>query len=170
MAILDIRTYPDEILKTPTKQVGEIDDTIIKMIEDMADTMYKAPGVGLAAPQIGSDKRLIIYDITADDVVRNYSVLINPEIVESRGEIVSEGEGCLSVPELRTDVKRAEFVRVKGQDREGKPVDIEAEGILAIVLQHEIDHLDGTLFIDRISSLKRQLYIRKVKKMMKKNT
>ncbi len=173
MAILDIVTYPDKFLRQPTHEVEDIDDELQKIIDDMAETMYAAPGVGLAAIQVGIDKSLLIYDISpkeeGEEEKRDLQVLINPVIVAHAGEQLSENEGCLSVPELRADVKRYTSVQVKAFDRQGNPLDIEAEGMLAIVLQHEIDHLNGVLFIDHISPLKRQLYKRKVKKRMKQN-
>jgi peptide deformylase len=167
MAILQIRTYPDIFLGRLTKPVEDIDGKIQDLIEDMAATMYAAPGVGLAAVQVGHDKSLMVYDIGPKDEKRSLDVLINPRIISSEGAIISENEGCLSVPDYRADVKRAARILVEGFDREGKPKRIEAEGMLALVLQHEIDHLNGTLFIDRISSLKRELYKRRIKKSLK---
>ncbi len=168
MAIFEILTYPNKFLSQPTKQVTDIDDEIRNLIEDMAATMYEAPGIGLAAIQVGYDKSLLVYDVSPKDEQRSLQVLINPRIVLSEGTTISEEEGCLSVPDCREDVKRAASIHVEALDREGKPVRIEAEGLLAIVLQHEIDHLNGILFIDRISSLKRQMYKRRVKKNLKK--
>jgi len=168
MAMLEVLTYPDKFLKTKTKPVKEIDETVRKLVTDMADTMYEAPGVGLAAIQVGSDKSIILYDPEPDKEKRAYNALINPVIVSMSGECLSENEGCLSVPEFRADVKRAETVIVDGTDLEGNPVHIETNGILSIILQHEIDHLNGVLFIDRISSLKRQMYTKKVKKHLKR--
>jgi peptide deformylase len=165
---LEILTYPNKFLSQPTKQVTDIDDEIRNIIEDMAATMYEAPGVGLAAIQVGYDKSLLLYDVSPRDEERSLQVLINPRIVSSEGTTISEDEGCLSVPDCREDVKRAASILVEALDREGKPVRIEAEGLLAIVLQHEIDHLNGILFINRLSSLKRQLYKRRVKKNLKK--
>ena len=167
MTILEIKTYPDIFLSKPTKQIENIDGNIQHLIESMAVTMYDAPGVGLAAIQVGHDKSLLVYDIAPRDEKRELQVLINPRIVASEGTMLSEDEGCLSVPDFRADVKRAFQILVEGLDREGKPLRIEAEGLLAVVLQHEMDHLTGTLFIDRISSLKRQLYKRRVKKSLK---
>jgi peptide deformylase len=167
MSELDILTYPDGLLSEPTKPLENIDGKVQEMIENMAATMYAAPGIGLAAIQVGWDKSLLIYDIAPRDEKRDLHVLINPEIVTSEGEIISENEGCLSVPDFRADVKRAANVTVDAHDREGNPIRIDAEGLQAIVLQHEIDHLKGTLFIERISSLKRQMYKRRVKKQMR---
>lgn len=167
MSKLDILTYPDKFLNNPTKPLENIDGKVQQMIDDMAATMYEAPGIGLAAIQVGWDKSLLIYDIAPRDEGRSLQVLINPRIVTKEGEILSENEGCLSVPDFRADVKRAANITVEGHDREGNPVRMDAEGLLAIVLQHEIDHLKGTLFIEHISALKRQMYKRRVKKQMK---
>jgi peptide deformylase len=167
MSKLEILTYPNKFLGEPTKPLENIDGKVQEMVDRMAATMYDAPGIGLAAIQVGWDKSLLIYDISPRDENRALHVLINPKIVTKEGEMVSENEGCLSVPDFRADVKRAANITVEGHDREGKPVRMDAEGILAIVLQHEIDHLNGTLFIERISSLKRQMYQRRVKKQMK---
>ncbi len=168
MAIRKILTYPDKFLQQPTKPVLDIDSVIQEIIDDMADTMYEAPGAGLAAIQVGCDQSILIYDRLPGEVNRSFEVLINPKIVDSEGEIISQDEGCLSVPDFRADLKRAGSILVEGLDREGKPIQIEAEGNLAIVLQHEIDHLNGKLFIDHLSALKRELYKRRVKKMLRK--
>jgi peptide deformylase len=167
MAILQIKTYPDIFLGQTTKPVENIDGKIQDFIEDMAATMYAAPGVGLAAIQVGHDESLLVYDLAPRDEKRSLEVLINPRIISSEGTMISENEGCLSVPDYRADVKRAARILVEGFDREGKPLRIEAEGLLAAVLQHEIDHLNGTLFIDRISSLKREIYKRRIKKSLR---
>ena len=164
---LDILTYPDKTLSRQTSPLENIDGKVQEMIDAMANTMYDAPGVGLAAIQVGWEKSVLIYDISPRDETRELHVLINPKIITQEGQILSENEGCLSVPDFRADVKRSEFITVEGHDREGNPIRLDAEGILAIVLQHEIDHLNGTLFIEHISSLKRQMYKRRVKKMLK---
>lgn len=167
MSKLEILTYPNKFLLSPTKPLENIDGKVQEMIDNMATTMYEAPGVGLAAIQVGWDKSLLIYDIAPRDESRQLNVLVNPRIIASEGEILSEDEGCLSVPDFRADVKRASRVLVEGVDREGNPQRIEAEGLLAIVLQHEIDHLNGTLFIEHISALKREMYKRRVKKILR---
>jgi len=167
VAIYDIVTYPDKFLKEPTKPVANIDGQTQEIITNMAATMYAAPGIGLAAIQVGIDQSILVYDIQQPDDGRLLEVLVNPKIITAEGEILSENEGCLSVPDYRADVKRHAAILVEGVDRDGKPLRLEANGMLAIVLQHEIDHLNGTLFIDRISSLKRQLYKRRVKKQLK---
>ena len=167
MPNLKILTYPDNILRRPTHVLENIDDEVQKMIDQMAATMYDAPGVGLAAIQVGWDKSVLIYDIAPAEQGRSLQVLINPRIVDQEGEMLSENEGCLSVPEFRADVKRFASIIVEGVDREGGPMKLEAQGVLAIVLQHEIDHLNGKLFIDHISALKRQLYTRRMKKKLR---
>jgi len=168
MPILKILTFPDKFLRQPTKPVENIDEEIQKVIDGMAGIMYEAPGVGLAAIQVGYDKSIIVYDVSLKEEKRSLQVLINPKIISSEGKIVSENEGCLSVPDLRTDIKRSASILVEGLDREGKPLKIKADELLALVLQHEIDHLNGTLIIDHISSLKRQLYKRRVQKALRK--
>ena len=168
MSILEVLTYPNRFLSQPTKAVENIDGKIQKIIDNMAETMYDAPGAGLAAIQVGFDKSIIIYDTLPGETEKSLQVLLNPKIIESNGEIISENEGCLSVPDFKSDVKRPSLVLVEGIDREGNPLKFEAEGYLAIVLQHEIDHLNGILFIDRISSLKRELYKRRIKKILRK--
>ncbi len=167
MAILEILTYPDNFLLQPVKPVSKITDDLQEIIENMAETMYDAPGVGLAAIQAGIDQSLIVYDPDSDTVQRNFQVLINPRILEYHGSIVSEEEGCLSVPDMRCDINRAERIIVEGLDRDGNPLKFEAEGVPAIILQHEIDHLNGILILDRISTLKRQIYKRKRQKILK---
>jgi len=166
--MLEILTYPNQFLQQPAKPVENIDGKIQKFIDDMAATMYAAPGVGLASIQVGFARSILVYDIAPPQEGRSLQVLINPRIISSRGEVVSENEGCLSVPEYRADVKRATEILVEGLDREGNPIRFEAQGFPAIVLQHEIDHLNGTLFIDRLSALKRELYKRRVLKQSKR--
>ncbi|GAB6183829.1 peptide deformylase [Thermodesulfovibrio hydrogeniphilus] len=163
MALLEIRKYPDEVLKKRAEKVDNIDSELQKLIDDMIETMYKANGVGLAAPQVGVSKRLIVVDTSPREENQKLIVLINPEILQSDEDILSE-EGCLSLPGFITRLKRKEKVLVKGLDREGKEIEIEAEGLLSRALQHEIDHLDGILLIDRISPLKKELFRRKYQK------
>ncbi|MCK5203645.1 MAG: peptide deformylase [Desulfobacterales bacterium] len=164
---LKILTYPDHTLRQPTNELDNIDGDVQKMNDQMASTMYDAPGVGLAAIQVGWDKSVLIFDISPSDQDRSLQVLINPRIIDQEGEILSENEGCLSVPEFKADVKRYASILVQGVDREGRPVELEAQGMLAIVLQHETDHLKGKLFIDHVSALKRQLYTRRMKKKLR---
>ncbi|MBW2597622.1 MAG: peptide deformylase [Deltaproteobacteria bacterium] len=167
MEPLNILTYPDKFLSEPTKPVENIDEKIQNLIKDMASIMYQAPGIGLAAIQVGINKSLLVYDVSPRDEERSLQVLINPRIVESEGTTISEDEGCLSVPDFRANVKRSASVLIEGVDSKEKPLRIEAEGLLAVVLQHEIDHLNGILFIERISSLKREIYKRRVRKNLK---
>ena len=172
MTILKILEYPDPFLAQKTRRVEHIDDNLLKLIEDMAETMFDAPGVGLAAPQVGRDLRLIVYNPDTgtesedENTVekKHYNALINPEIIAASGSIVSEKEACLSVPDYSADVKRFEKVTVKALNREGKQLEFNAEGIQAVIMQHEIDHLDGVLYIDRISRLKRSMYRKKITK------
>jgi peptide deformylase len=161
-----ILTYPDTVLRERAEPVTNIDGKTQQLIDDMAATMYHAPGVGLASNQVGEPSRIILFDTSAKDEPNDLVVVINPEIIEANGLIVEE-EGCLSVIDYRAEVKRAEWVTVKGLDREGNPITLKKEGLPAIVLQHEIDHLEGMLFIDRISKLKRELYKRRLKKLLK---
>ena len=164
---MKIYTYPEPVLRTRTGTVENIDEEIQTLVENMAQTMYTAPGIGLAANQVGNLNRLLIYDVSPKDEGRNLSVLINPEIVLAEGSLVQD-ESCLSVIDYSAEVIRYSNIKVRGVDRHGNPVDIEAEGLLAVCLQHEIDHLNGSLFIDHISSLKRALYKKKLQKMLKK--
>ena len=166
MALLEIFKYPDPVLQKRAKPVKDIDVSIQKLIEDLIETMYQAPGIGLAATQVGRPIRIIVFDTAPREEGRNPSFLINPEIIEAEGEQTLE-EGCLSVPEYFSEVKRKAKVKVRGLDVKGKPVEICGEGVLATVLQHEIDHLDGILFIDRISALKRALYKKRAQKKLK---
>jgi peptide deformylase len=168
MSILDIVTYPDPFLQKPTRPVENIDGTLQTLVDDMTETMYRSAGVGLASIQVGHDRSLIVIDEFPGEEDRDSPiVLVNPRIVERHGTVLSEREGCLSVPEFRADVKRAAAVVVEAFDRDGNPIRMERDDFLAVVLQHEIDHLEGTLFIDRISALKRRMYKRKVQKQMK---
>ncbi len=167
MTIREIVTYPNKILRQPTRPVETIDEEIRQIIEDMAETMYDAPGLGLAAIQIGVDRDIIVFDISPKEEGRCLQVLINPKITHSEGSQLSQEEGCLSVPDFKANVKRAFAVRVEALDREGNAIIIETEDFPAVVLQHEIDHLNGVLFIDHLSSLKRNMYKRRVKKEQK---
>jgi peptide deformylase len=167
VTVLDILTYPDKFLKRKTVPVENIDGAMQHVFDNMAATMYVAPGVGLAAPQVGIGESFIVYDIAPKEEGHDLQVLVNPKIITSEGEMLSENEGCLSVPDFRADVKRSERILVEGLDRDGNPLRFEADGLLSIVIQHELDHLNGTLFIDHISALKRQMYKRRIKKEMK---
>lgn len=162
--IRPILFYPDKRLRTPGEEVEEFDAELHQLIDDMAETMYVAPGVGLAAPQIGLSKRLFIVDVaTEEDEPSDLRVFINPEIIEAEGD-TTFNEGCLSFPGIREEVDRAERIKVRAFDRDGKPFELEADGLLAIVIQHENDHLDGKLMIDRLSVLRRRLVHRAMTK------
>jgi peptide deformylase len=166
MAVREIMKYPEEVLKRKTVTVTSFDQDLQTLIEDMIETMYAAPGIGLAAPQVGSSKRLAVIDISSGENKFPLLVLINPVIVSYEGEIEFE-EGCLSLPEYTAKVRRAEKVVVKSLDREGRSTEIEATDLLAVALQHEIDHLEGMLLIDRISPIKREFFKKRYKKSLK---
>jgi len=165
MAILRIYHYPEPILQQKVAPVAEIDATVQQLARDMAETMYAAPGIGLAAPQIGVSLRLIVIDCAPKDEPRQLIVAVNPEIVARSGELCDE-EGCLSVPGYYARVTRSAQITVTFQALNGQRVSLDAEGLLAVAFQHEIDHLDGILFIDRLSSLKKGIFRRKYKKIM----
>ena len=166
MAILEILKYPDPILKKVAAPVKNLDSRTAALIDDMLETMYAAPGVGLAAPQVGVSHRIVVLDIDHENPGQQVYKLVNPVLTQSEGEVVWE-EGCLSVVDYTAEVRRAAKIAVEAFDEKEKPVKIEAEGLLAVALQHEIDHLDGKLFIDRISRLKRDLYTRRRKKALR---
>jgi peptide deformylase len=157
MAVLEIKKYPDKVLSEKTAPVNEFGSELQKLIDDMIETMYAAPGVGLAANQVGVSKRVAVIDVNVTDEKGSLIVLVNPEIVHKEGANDSE-EGCLSIPGYTTVVKRADKVKVEGLDRHGRPIEIEGSGLLARALQHEIDHLDGLLLIDRIGRIKREFF------------
>ncbi len=161
-----IVTYPNPVLRATARTVENIDGRLLKLADYMLNVMYSAPGIGLAANQVGELERLIVFDRQPGKEGRDPCVLINPEIVLSEGETKYE-EACLSVIDFSAEVTRDAQVKVRGVDRNGKPLDIEADGLLAICLQHEIDHLNGVLYIDHISSLKRALYKKRLKKKLK---
>ena len=165
--LLPILKYPDKRLRRVSRPVDEIDERIRKLVQDMAETMYDAPGVGLAAPQVGEAIRLVLVDVAVreDENKRDLQVFINPEILAAEGEQVGE-EGCLSVRDFSAPVKRAMKIRVRATNLEGETVEFEAEEFFARVLQHEFDHLEGKLFIDRISPLRRAMYKKKLKKIL----
>ncbi|MGE5894269.1 MAG: peptide deformylase [bacterium] len=160
MSILKIHTYPDEVLKKPAESIKDVDGDLQVLIDSMAQTMYAAPGVGLAAPQVGVSQRLIVIDASRMEEESPLIVIVNPEIVSVCGTTDSE-EGCLSVPGYQNTIRRDETVLVRGFDRHGKPIEMEATGLLSRVLQHEIDHLNGVLFIDRLSPFKKKLFTKR---------
>ena len=162
--IRPILCYPDKRLREPGKDVEQFDAELHALIDDMAETMYAAPGVGLAATQLGIPKRLFIIDVATDeDEPSDLRVFINPEIIAAEGD-TTFNEGCLSFPGIREDIDRAERVTVRALDRDGKPFELEADGLLAIAIQHENDHLDGKLMIDHLSVLRRRLVHRAMTK------
>ncbi len=168
MSVLIVRKYPDDVLKHKSTAAGLNDEGLQCLIDDMIETMYASAGIGLAAPQVGVSKRIIVIDIGSTDEKSNLLVLINPEIVTAE-DLVDSEEGCLSVPQYIAHIKRAERVVVRGLDREGNPIEIKADGLLARALQHEIDHLDGVLIIDRISALKREFFNKRYLKALKES-
>lgn len=163
MPIMEILKFPHPALRRRAEEITRIDDRVRALAKSMIETMHRAPGIGLAAPQVGVSERLIVVDLTAGEEPNQAIVLVNPEIITSEGEIEFE-EGCLSIPDLNEKVTRAEKVTVRGFDLEGREVEIEGDELMAIALQHEIDHLEGVLFLDHISRLKRSRYIAKRKK------
>jgi len=167
MAVLEILKYPHPTLKKWSKEVDRIDGEVKKLIEDMTETMYQANGVGLAACQVGVPQRIIVVDVSPIDPQQSFFAMINPEVIAEEGEIDHE-EGCLSVPDCFEKLRRKEKIRVRGISPEGKGMEIAGEGILAIALQHEIDHINGILILDRISRLKREIYRNKLKKEKRK--
>ena len=167
MALLPILTAPDPQLKKISPPVKQVDDEVRRLMDDMLETMYHAPGIGLAAPQVGELKRVIVLDLAREDEGPQPLRLANPEIVWVSDDDATYNEGCLSVPEHYADVVRPARCRVKYIDYNNKPQEMEADGLLATCLQHEIDHLDGVLFIDHLTSLKRNIILRKLLKTKK---
>jgi peptide deformylase len=163
MAILEILEYPDPRLRTIAKPVKEFDDEIQTLIDDMFETMYDAPGIGLAATQIDRHIQLIVMDLSEDK--NEPLVFINPEVTVLEGELEKMQEGCLSVPGFYEDISRVEHVRIDALDRNGKQFSLEAEGLLAVCIQHEMDHLNGKLFVDYLSTLKRNRIKKKLEKI-----
>lgn len=170
---LNILKYPDPFLKTKADPVASVDASIKKLIEDMIETMYKAKGIGLAATQIGVGKRIVILDVPArnEDGTRaartpgkHLTVLVNPVLSDPAGSMTYE-EGCLSIPGIHADVKRASGITVSALDRDGNRITFRATDLMAVAIQHEVDHLDGILFIDRVSRLKREMIKRRIKKL-----
>ena len=164
MTILNILKYPDQRLYTIANEVKVVNSKIKKLISDMAETMYSAPGIGLAATQVDFHQRIIVIDISEDK--NNLLVLINPRLLEKRGEETNQ-EGCLSVPEVFEKVKRAEWIKVSALNENGKKFELEAEGLLAVCIQHEVDHLLGKVFVDYLSNLKKNRIKKKLIKLSK---
>ena len=166
MAILPIRKYGDDVLRKPAEPVMEFGEALQKLIDDMADTMYAAPGVGLAANQVGVSQRLMLIDLSVGKRPDEFHVFINPEIVEAIGEVTEE-EGCLSIPDFVEVVTRPERVKLQYLDRNGEPREMWGEGLMARAMCHEIDHLNGTLFVDHLRGLKKDRIIRKIQKLVR---
>ena len=164
---MKICTYPDPILAKEAEPVLNIDQDIQDLIDDMGAVMYEASGIGLAANQVGVPKRVIVFDLDYREKGKHLNILINPTIILAEDTVEFE-EGCLSVPDFLEKITRKKYLKVQGLDRHGKPIDIEAQDLLAICLQHEIDHINGKLILDHVSHLKRSLYKRKAEKSMKK--
>lgn len=164
MALLPIITLPDPLLRKMSARVERVDDDLRRLADDMLETMYDAPGVGLAAVQVGITRRLIVVDTSSKDEERHPLVLINPEILELGPDMRLHEEGCLSIPDVRVEIERPGSLRVRYLDRDGKSRELQAEGLLATAIQHEIDHLNGRLIIDFLSRLKRDIIVRKFKK------
>ena len=168
MAIREIKKFPDPVLRKKTAAVGAIDENLCRLIDDMVETMHAAPGVGLAANQVGVPLQVAVIDIGEHEdegKKRPLVVLINPEVLSLEGAVVAE-EGCLSVPDFTEKVKRAARIKVRAKDRAGKTFELEADGLMAKALQHEIDHLNGILFIDRLSPIKKSIFRRRMKKAL----
>jgi peptide deformylase len=163
---LEIVKYPDPVLERPAERVTEFNDELRKFVDDMFESMYAAKGIGLAAPQVGVSKRLTVIDLSFKERPEDKIVLINPEIILREGKQYEE-EGCLSLPEIREKVSRAAKVTVRAQDIDGNGFEMDGTELLARAFQHEIDHLDGILFFRRVSALKRDLILRRIRKMQK---
>jgi peptide deformylase len=161
MAILEILHFPDPRLRTRAHPVQAVDDSVRRLVDDMFETMYAAPGIGLAAMQVNDPRRVVVIDVSEDR--SQPRCFINPEVIARDGEEEME-EGCLSVPGVYEAVRRAERIRVRALDRDGNPFELDADGLLAVCIQHEIDHLDGKLFVDYLSTLKRQRIRKKLEK------
>jgi len=166
MAVLEIIEVPDPVLRKIAEPVWDYNPALEKLIQDMADTMYSAPGIGLAGNQVGVLKQIAIVDVSPPDKPKNLIVLINPEIVEMEGEDEME-EGCLSIPNFRQIVKRAKKIKVRARNLKGEEIELSAEGLLARAIQHELDHLNARLILDYANPIKRELYLRKRKKLLK---
>ena len=167
MATLPILVAPDPRLKQKAREVAVVDDSVRKLLDDMLETMYAAPGIGLAAPQVGVGLRVLVADIAPDDEPKQPVRMVNPEIIWASDDDNVHEEGCLSVPEHYADVARPAAVKVKYLDEQGKRREVALDGLMATVIQHEMDHLDGILFIDHISSLRRNMILRKLLKSKK---
>jgi peptide deformylase len=167
MAVLPIITAPDPRLKVQCEPVESVDAAIAKMMDDMLETMYLAPGIGLAAPQVGITKRILVVDLSPKDGPREPIRMANPEILWHSDDLATYEEGCLSLPEQYADVERPAQIKVRYLDQDNSVQELDADGLLATCIQHEMDHLDGVIFVDHISSLKRRMILRKLTKLKK---
>ena len=170
MSIKPLVLLPDPVLRQVSKPIERVDAQLLKFADDMLETMYDAPGIGLAAIQVGEPLRLVVIDLSKEDEPRAPQVFFNPEIVATGSGANVHEEGCLSIPDYYADVERPDTVTVRYLDRDGRPQEVLADGLLATCLQHEIDHLNGVLFIDHISKLKRDMVVRRFRKMAKERT
>lgn len=164
MSLLEIVTIPDPILRQTAQSIERVDTDLRRLVDDMLETMYDAPGIGLAAPQVGVSRRLIVLDVSEKDGEKAPLVMINPEILQLGDEKRIYEEGCLSIPDVKVEIERPSALTVRFVDREGKPQQLSADGLLATAIQHEIDHLDGRLIIDFLSRLKRDMIVRRFRK------
>lgn len=164
MAILPIRIYPDPVLRVQCPQVDEFDGNLEQLAADMIETMHAAPGIGLAAPQVGVETRLAVVDVSVGEIEKELHVLVNPELLEEHGQII-DVEGCLSIPEVTDKVTRPEKIRVRAQDLAGKSYELEVEELAARAICHEIDHLNGVLFVDHLTGLRRERAKRRLKRL-----
>lgn len=170
MALLPIITAPDPRLKVKAKRVARVDGAVRQLMDDMLETMYAAPGIGLAAPQVGAAERVIVVDVAREGEPRQPLCIANPELLWVSEEVTLQNEGCLSLPEHYADVERPKAIRLRYLDHENEIRELEAEGLLATCIQHEMDHLEGVLFVDHISPLKRSIILRKLAKAKRQKT
>jgi peptide deformylase len=170
MSKLDIITLPDPVLRQMCVPVERVDDALRRLADDMLEAMYEAPGIGLAAPQVGVSRRLVVLDVSEKDGEKNPIVMVNPEIIRFGEERRSYEEGCLSIPDVKVEIERPASLTVRFLDRDGQSRELMAEGLLATAIQHEIDHLDGRLIIDYLSRLKRDIIVRRFKKQARTET
>lgn len=170
MSLLPIVLLPDPILRTVSAPVERVDDEVRRLVSDMFETMYDAPGVGLAAIQVGIPRRLLVIDVSGEDDPPQPLALINPRILSQSEELRMHEEGCLSIPDVRVEIDRPARIKVAYIDRDGKPRELDADGLLATAIQHEMDHLDGRLIIDFLSRLKRDIIVRRFRKQARGET
>ncbi|MFV0295557.1 MAG: peptide deformylase [Hyphomicrobiaceae bacterium] len=167
MSKLEIITIPDPILRKVAQPVEQVDDALRRLADDMLETMYEAPGIGLAAPQVGVSRRLVVLDVSASETEKNPLVMFNPEIVQLSDECGVYEEGCLSIPDVKVEIERPSVITVRYVDRAGEPQELKTDGLLATAIQHEVDHLEGRLIIDFLSRLKRDMIVRRFRKQVR---